>query len=526
MENIRSLRDVRKQHKEQALAASKGLMVPQPSPPISECDFQSSASMLGNNDQSEDMKQDSKDEDNAIIQSGYGYQSTLDATAQSESGNQIQEAFAPPITPIDFLLGSESVGGEVHEQTVCPPVIKPVYKSDEKPDGFDAFFDSPGLNKNQKQKAAPSWWTGLLDTVSHIQEQVVQLSASQVNIENTAREAAERAAELATARLWENAQNAADAAANTAAQKVAEKMAESVEAGTGKTAYYGIATPDGSQQHVQQKKSASQPTINVTVQNHAPTPVIEVQPIEKEEVDAKLFKLQKLSWSGDAMQNSDALMTFLAKGRMTWEACAPHTGGCLWLRHETQAEVSAEQWGAKTADERAEVVKNESITVPMSRFEIQVHNKLITETLHKLPDAIYKDCERFLRRVGDISLADALFRVFKKFKIFNVNDRLSMINALVPSSCSDTSLHAVLSDVQERVEEWRENNTIKSDDFSDQFVKLQNLVKDMQALSVRLENWSEKNRIPSTVDYPFFEKYLRFLIALAEEKYGIGGDEK
>ena len=113
-------------------------------------------------------------------------------------------------------------------------------------------------------------------------------------------------------------------------------------AGTGKTAYYGIATPDGSQQHVQQKKSASQPTINVTVQNHAPTPVIEVQPIEKEEVDAKLFKLQKLSWSGDAMQNSDALMTFLAKGRMTWEACAPHTGGCLWLRHETQAEVSAE----------------------------------------------------------------------------------------------------------------------------------------------------------------------------------------
>ena len=69
MENIRSLRDVRKQHKEQALAASKGSMAPQPSPPISECDFQSSASMLGNNDQSEDMKQDSKDEDNAIIQS-------------------------------------------------------------------------------------------------------------------------------------------------------------------------------------------------------------------------------------------------------------------------------------------------------------------------------------------------------------------------------------------------------------------------------------------------------------------------
>ena len=71
MENIRSLRDVRKQHKEQALAASKGSMAPQPSPPISECDFQSSASMLGNNDQSEDMKQDSKDEDNVIIQSGY-----------------------------------------------------------------------------------------------------------------------------------------------------------------------------------------------------------------------------------------------------------------------------------------------------------------------------------------------------------------------------------------------------------------------------------------------------------------------
>ena len=69
MENIRSLRDVRKQHKEQVLAASKGSMAPQPSPPISECDFQSSASMLGNNDQSEDMKQDSKDEDNAVIHS-------------------------------------------------------------------------------------------------------------------------------------------------------------------------------------------------------------------------------------------------------------------------------------------------------------------------------------------------------------------------------------------------------------------------------------------------------------------------
>ena len=73
MENIRSFRDVRKQHKEQALAASKGSMVPQPSPPISECDFQSSASMLGNNDQSEDMKQDSKDEDNAIIQSKFHF---------------------------------------------------------------------------------------------------------------------------------------------------------------------------------------------------------------------------------------------------------------------------------------------------------------------------------------------------------------------------------------------------------------------------------------------------------------------
>ena len=71
MENIRSFRDVRKQHKEQVLAASKGSMAPQPSPPISECDFQSSASMLGNNDQSEDMKQDSKDEDNAIIQSHF-----------------------------------------------------------------------------------------------------------------------------------------------------------------------------------------------------------------------------------------------------------------------------------------------------------------------------------------------------------------------------------------------------------------------------------------------------------------------
>ena len=529
MEPGRSLREVRKQYKERALAAAKvSTATPQPSPPISEADFQSSASVNAFNDAQsvteyqEDVKEDTEKKFSEWLQqSGYGSQSALDETAQEEEDKK-PEPSAPP-RPIDFLLGSEG-GGE--KAADVPHVIKPVVKSHEKPDGFDDFFNSPGLNKKKKEQntneEVPSWWTGLLDTVSHIQEQVVRLADHQAKVDDTAREAAEKAADIATARLWENAQNVAESAAEIAAKKVAEKMSNSGETHATKTEHFRIATPHGDTSKTQQKNAHPQPTINVTVQNHTPTPVIDVQPVEKEEIDAKLFKLQKLTWVGDAIQNNDALMTFLAKGRMAWEACAPHTGSCLWLRHETRAEVASDQWAAKTADERAEVVKNESIIVPMSRFEIQVHNKLITETLQKLPDAIYKDCERFLRRVGDITLADALFRVFKKFKIFNVNDRLSMINALVPSSCSDTSLHAVLSDVQE----WRENGTIKSDDFSDHFVKLQNLVKDMQALSVRLENWSEKNRIPNTVDYPFFEKYLRFLIALAEEKYGIGGDEK
>ena len=46
MEPGRSLREVRKQCKERALAAAKGsTATPQPSPPISEADFQSTASV-------------------------------------------------------------------------------------------------------------------------------------------------------------------------------------------------------------------------------------------------------------------------------------------------------------------------------------------------------------------------------------------------------------------------------------------------------------------------------------------------
>ena len=46
MEPGRSLREVRKQYKERALAAAKvSTATPQPSPPISEADFQSTASV-------------------------------------------------------------------------------------------------------------------------------------------------------------------------------------------------------------------------------------------------------------------------------------------------------------------------------------------------------------------------------------------------------------------------------------------------------------------------------------------------
>ena len=50
-EPVRSLREVRKQYKERALAAANmPTVTPQPSPPISEADFQSSASVNAFND--------------------------------------------------------------------------------------------------------------------------------------------------------------------------------------------------------------------------------------------------------------------------------------------------------------------------------------------------------------------------------------------------------------------------------------------------------------------------------------------
>jgi|OM-RGC.v1.033378461 hypothetical protein len=47
MENIRSLKEVRKQYKERALLASKvSSTTPRPSPPVSECEFHSSANSI------------------------------------------------------------------------------------------------------------------------------------------------------------------------------------------------------------------------------------------------------------------------------------------------------------------------------------------------------------------------------------------------------------------------------------------------------------------------------------------------
>ena len=129
-----------------------------------------------------------------------------------------------------------------------------------------------------------------------------------------------------------------------------------------------------------------------------------------------------------------------------WLSCAPNTGSKLWLRHEAAADVEAVAWADMTADQRAEQNANKTVEVDMSRFEITVHNKLIGETIAKLPDTIYRDCDRFIRRVGEITLADALFRVFKKFKILNVKDRLSIINALVPESPKEPiDTHEVIS---------------------------------------------------------------------------------
>ena len=146
--------------------------------------------------------------------------------------------------------------------------------------------------------------------------------------------------------------------------------------------------------------------------------------------------------------------------------CTAGGGAAAWSPDGgAAADVEAVAWADMTADQRAEQNANKTVEVDMSRFEITVHNKLIGETIAKLPDTIYRDCDRFIRRVGEITLADALFRVFKKFKILNVKDRLSIINALVPESCTNVNLYSVLSEIQERVTEWRETELLTTDDF-------------------------------------------------------------
>ena len=553
-----TLKEYRKQAKAEAIEkrSQSGQLQPHPapSPPVSE--YHSTASVDG-----ETEIGDSASQVNQVMALNVSQ-----TTAQSEIKEEedINEEGRDSRRPIDFL--HQSIEGDAVSQVgtyvppapsappapaapQVPPIIKPVRKPAERPEGFDSFFDSPGITRKKVNKdgqtqisagsSAPSFWTDLLDTVAHIQSQVVEIASQQVNVADAARSAAEEAVAIATSRYKDNAQEVARVAAEEASRRTVEvirtQFAENPQ-------MFGIGTPQRSddeeegekhgQKHTGQTvghgKSASsqgQPTIHVTVNQPPPVTHVEIEK-DREEVDTKLFKLPKLTCVGDANQNNESLMTFLAKGRMAWEACAPNTGSKLWLRHEAAADVEAVAWADMTADQRAEQNANKTVEVDMSRFEITVHNKLIGETIAKLPDTIYRDCDRFMRRVGDITLADALFRVFKKFKILNVKDRLSIINALVPESCTNVNLYSALSEIQERVTEWRETELLTTDDFSEHFVKLQKLVENRSAINVRLETWGERNRIPSTINFALFERYLRFLIATAEEKYGTGVDLK
>ena len=92
-------------------------------------------------------------------------------------------------------------------------------KPAERPEGFDSFFDSPGITRKRVNtdgqtqisagSSAPSFWTDLLDTVAHIQSQVVEIASQQVNVADAARSAAEEAVAIATSRYKDNAQEVA-----------------------------------------------------------------------------------------------------------------------------------------------------------------------------------------------------------------------------------------------------------------------------------------------------------------------------
>ena len=61
MDTIRSLKEVRKQYKEKALAASKVSAGPKPSPPVSECDYYSTATKYTDDEESKEVESE-KDE--------------------------------------------------------------------------------------------------------------------------------------------------------------------------------------------------------------------------------------------------------------------------------------------------------------------------------------------------------------------------------------------------------------------------------------------------------------------------------
>ena len=76
-EPVRSLREVRKQYKERALAAANmPTATPQPSPPISEADFQSSASVNAFND----------------AQSVTGYEEEIKKDTEKKFGEWLQQS--------------------------------------------------------------------------------------------------------------------------------------------------------------------------------------------------------------------------------------------------------------------------------------------------------------------------------------------------------------------------------------------------------------------------------------------------
>ena len=76
-EPVRSLREVRKQYKERALAAANmSTVTPQPSPPISEADFQSSASVNAFND----------------AQSVTGYEEEIKKDTEKKFGEWLQQS--------------------------------------------------------------------------------------------------------------------------------------------------------------------------------------------------------------------------------------------------------------------------------------------------------------------------------------------------------------------------------------------------------------------------------------------------